>query len=128
MSVQTGTAPKRMENITSRTAARQFDSFIQSINRCDSLLDARRLKNDVVGEIRRTRILLANHENEELINGEKASDVVAYLDRLYNAKRHVESRIALLGGADDDDGVSRQSLLGLDVIAHQIILETIRYP
>lgn len=72
--------------------------------------------------------MLANHENEELINGEKASDVVAYLDRLYNAKRHVESRIALLGGADDDDGVSRQSLFGLDVIAYQVVLETIRYP
>ncbi|KAG8972070.1 Intermediate filament protein [Tulasnella sp. 425] len=123
MSVQTGTAPKRMENITSRTAARQFDSFIQSINRCDSLLDARRLKNDVVGEIRRTRILLANHENEELINGEKASDVVAYLDRLYNAKRHVESRIALLGGADDDDG--RQSVIHDDRDAQGLSLRDV---
>ncbi|KAG8998735.1 Intermediate filament protein, partial [Tulasnella sp. 427] len=122
-SLPTGVAPKRMENITSRTAARQFESFIQSINRCDSLLDARRLKNDVVGEIRRTRILLANHENEELINGEKASDVVAYLDRLYNAKRHVESRIAVLGGADDDDG--RHSILHDDRDAQGLSLRDV---
>jgi len=46
------------ERITIRTNLRQFESFLRSISRCSSLLDARRLKNDVVGEIRRTRILL----------------------------------------------------------------------
>lgn len=46
------------ERITIRTTLRQFESFLRSISRCSSLLDARRLKNDVVGEIRRTRILL----------------------------------------------------------------------
>jgi sorting nexin-25 len=44
--------------ITIRTDVRQFESFLRSINRCSSLLDARRLKNDVMGEIRRTRLLL----------------------------------------------------------------------
>ena|ERR1700728_2762607 len=46
------------ETITIRTDIRQFESFLRSINRCSSLLDARRLKNDIVGEIRRTRMLL----------------------------------------------------------------------
>lgn len=46
------------ETITIRTDARQFESFLRSINRCSSLLDARRLKNDIMGEIRRTRVLL----------------------------------------------------------------------
>ena len=50
--------PARNELITIRTDARQFESFLRSINRFSSLLDARRLKNDVVGEIRRTRMLL----------------------------------------------------------------------
>ena len=31
--------------------ARQFESFLRSIGRCASLLDARRLKNDIVGEV-----------------------------------------------------------------------------
>lgn len=44
--------------ITIRTDPRQFESFLRSINRCSSLLDARRLKNDIMGEIRRTRTLL----------------------------------------------------------------------
>ena len=46
------------ETITIRTDLRQFESFLRSISRTSSLLDARRLKNDVVGEIRRTRQLL----------------------------------------------------------------------
>lgn len=44
--------------ITLRTDPRHFESFLRSIARYDSLLDVRRLKNDVVGEIRRTRALL----------------------------------------------------------------------
>ncbi|KAJ7269426.1 structural protein MDM1 [Mycena haematopus] len=99
-SVSAATGPTT-ETITIRTDARQFESFLRSINRCSSLLDARRLKNDVVGEIRRTRILLANHEKEDWIGGEKTEDVVAFLDRLYTAKRKVEERIVVLGGGDD---------------------------
>ncbi|KAF9454192.1 PhoX domain-containing protein [Macrolepiota fuliginosa MF-IS2] len=94
-------APPTAETITIRTDIRKFESFLRSINRCSSLLDARRLKNDIVGEIRRTRMLLANHEKDDWINGEKTEDVVAFLDRLYTAKRKVEERIVLLGGGDD---------------------------
>jgi hypothetical protein len=43
---------------------------------------------------------IANHEKEEWINGEKTEDVVAFLDRLYTAKRKVEERIVTLGGED----------------------------
>ncbi|KAJ3861781.1 PhoX domain-containing protein [Lentinula novae-zelandiae] len=89
------------ETITIRTNAHQFESFLRSIHRCSSLLDARRLKNDVLGEIRRTRILLANHEKDDWINGERTEDVVAFLDRLYTAKRKVEQRIVELGGGED---------------------------
>lgn len=107
------------ELITIRTDARQFESFLRSINRFSSLLDARRLKNDVAREIRRTRILLgtvflhccilqlsfplqANHDKEDWIDGEKTEDVVAFLDRLYTAKRKVEERITVLGGGGED--------------------------
>lgn len=49
------------DKITIRTDARHFESFLRSISRCSSLLDARRLKNDVMGEIRRTRALLGSY-------------------------------------------------------------------
>ncbi|KAH7910457.1 PhoX domain-containing protein [Hygrophoropsis aurantiaca] len=89
------------ETITIRTDIRQFESFLRSIGRCSSLLDARRLKNDITGEIRRTRLLLANHERDDWINGEKTEDIVAFLDRLYTAKRTAEQRIVVLGGQED---------------------------
>ncbi|KAF5312330.1 hypothetical protein D9619_002599 [Psilocybe cf. subviscida] len=98
------------ERITIRTNARQFESFLRSISHTSSLLDARRLKNDIVGEIRRTRLLLSNHEKEDWIDGEKTEDVVAFLDRLYTAKRKVEDRIIVLGGEDS----SRQSTIHED--------------
>ena len=103
--------------ITIRTDGRQFESFLRSIGRTSSLLDARRLKNDIMSEIRKMRSLLgmsslfdilrvlmpitASHGNEEWINGEKTEDIVAFLDRLYTAKRKVEKRIAALGGEAD---------------------------
>ncbi|TDL28105.1 hypothetical protein BD410DRAFT_782067 [Rickenella mellea] len=93
--------PTSSEAITLRTDARHFESFLRSISHTNSLLDARRLKNDIIGEIRRTRTVLANHENDEWINGQKTEDVVAFLDRLYTAKRKVEKRISILGGQDD---------------------------
>ena len=45
------------ENI-SRTGTRRFESFLKNISRCDSLLDARRLRNDIVAELRRTHELI----------------------------------------------------------------------
>lgn len=51
-------APRGAEAITLRTDQRHFDSFLRSIDHMSSLLDARRLKSDIMGEIRRTRALL----------------------------------------------------------------------
>lgn len=87
-----------MVDITSRTGVHQFEAWLRSISRIDSLLDARRLKNDIANEIRKKRILLANHDKEDWIMGDKTEDLVAYLQRLYTAKNKVEERIAVLSG------------------------------
>ncbi|KZT58373.1 hypothetical protein CALCODRAFT_495105 [Calocera cornea HHB12733] len=89
----------RMEDISPRTSTKQFESFIRSVARCDSLLDARRLKNDISSEIRKTRVLLASSQSkEDLLAGYKPELIVKYLDRLYTANRAVEKRIAVLSG------------------------------
>lgn len=46
-------------------------------------------------------VLLANHEKDDWIDGERTEDVVAFLDRLYTAKRTVDQRIVVLGGGED---------------------------
>lgn len=91
-----------MVDITSRTAVHQFEAWLRSISRIDSLLDVRRLKNDIANEIRKKRILLANHEKEDWIAGDKTEDLVAYLQRLYTAKNKAEERIAVLSGGGGD--------------------------
>jgi len=47
-------------------------------------------------------VLLVNHEKEDWIAGDKAEDLVAYLQRLYTAKNKVEERIAVLSGGGAD--------------------------
>jgi len=91
-----------MVDITSRTGTHQFEAWLRSISRIDSLLDTRRLKNDIANEIRKKRILLANHDKEDWITGDKTEDLVAYLQRLYTAKNRVEERIAVLSGGGAD--------------------------
>ncbi|CAE6417308.1 unnamed protein product [Rhizoctonia solani] len=93
----------KSENINWQTDAKRFELFVQSIRRCESLLDARRLKNDIMNEIRRTRDLLAQHASDDWINGVKTETIVSYLDRLYNAKNEAEKRIERLSGAKVHD-------------------------
>ncbi|KZT43860.1 hypothetical protein SISSUDRAFT_1013638 [Sistotremastrum suecicum HHB10207 ss-3] len=97
---RTNHGASRSESITSKTDPKNFESFLRSIRRMVSLLDARRLRNDILQEIRRIRSLLANHENDEQIKGERTEEVVAFLDRLYTAKKEIENRISILGGVD----------------------------
>lgn len=54
----------------------------------------------------------ANHDKEDWINGEKTEHVVAFLDRLYTAKRKVEERIVILGGDDDHSAVWSAIIFG----------------
>ena len=78
--------------------------------------------------------MIANHENEDWINGEKTEDVVAFLDRLYTAKRRVEQRIVVLGGEDDSTGLDpvqmqkSSSERGLDTSPRLTLRDVLRNP
>ncbi|KAH9064088.1 PhoX domain-containing protein [Lactarius vividus] len=109
------------ETITLRTDQRQFDVFLRSIDHMSSLLDARRLKNDIMGEIRRTRALLAAHQKDDWINGERTEDVVAFLDRLYTAKRKAEQRIITLGGNDESKRLTTDTALASHLTLRDIL-------
>jgi sorting nexin-25 len=58
------------------------------------------------------RACIAQHASDDWINGEKTEDVVAYLDRLYNAKNKAEKRIDVLSGSKM---VEPRSLSGLSL-------------
>ncbi|KAF8330752.1 PXA domain-containing protein [Cantharellus anzutake] len=83
-------------------AIRQQKLVSRGIERCDSLLDARRIKNDVDAEIRKVQTLLgmlpSHDESTKNIPTERPA---AYLQRLCTAKAKVEHRITVLGGANE---------------------------
>lgn len=56
-----------------------------------------------------TALLEAAHQKDDWINGVRTEDVVAFLDRLYTAKRKAEQRITTLGGYDESVGVITKS-------------------
>lgn len=49
---------RKTEEISASTDPKQFEAFVRGIGRCSSLLDARRLRSDVAGQIRKTRALV----------------------------------------------------------------------
>lgn len=46
---------RRTEEISVRTPTKQFESWVRGIGRCSNLADARRLRSDVSGQIRKVR-------------------------------------------------------------------------
>lgn len=68
---------------------------------------------------------VANHEKDDWINGEKTEDIVAFLDRLYTAKRKVEKRIVLLGG--ESDPVSSRSSFTISYCLNMLCIPATTY-
>lgn len=108
---------RRAEEISASTNIKQFEAFVRGIGRCSSLLDARRLRSDVAGQIRKTRALVGECEmgvervgadetlaegrrKDEIVDGHKVSHLIDYIERLYVAKRRADKRIEELGGQD----------------------------
>ncbi|BGP30845.1 tRNA (guanine-N(7)-)-methyltransferase (tRNA(m7G46)-methyltransferase) [Rhodotorula toruloides] len=101
---------RRTEVVTVRTGSRQFDAWLKSIGRCASLQEARRLKSDVSGQIRRAKILTDGKELDDVVDGVKVADWIDFIERLYTAKRKIDKRIDKLGG---NQGLARApSILG----------------
>lgn len=89
----------RTEEVSIRTSARQFEAFLRGIDKCDNLLDAKRLRSDVAGQIRKAKAAVGTRAPDELVGGVKVSAVNEHVGRLYGAKARVDERIAALGGA-----------------------------
>ncbi|EGN99404.1 hypothetical protein SERLA73DRAFT_123158 [Serpula lacrymans var. lacrymans S7.3] len=75
----------------------QVEKIANNIDNCLSLPDAQRLKDDIVEEISKTRLLLVSPNKKELDHGKNTEDIIFFLDRLHAARRKVEKRISVLG-------------------------------
>ncbi|GAA5852722.1 hypothetical protein JCM8547_002603 [Rhodosporidiobolus lusitaniae] len=96
------------EAVTVRTSARQFDSWLKGISSIQDLGDAKRLRSDVAGQIRRAKGLTDGKNLDDDIDGVKVAEWIDFIERLYSAIRKVDRRIAKLGGVV---GSSRASVV-----------------
>ncbi|KAI9497423.1 PXA domain-containing protein [Zychaea mexicana] len=88
---------------------RTFQDFLRMIEEEKNLLELKRVRNDIVTQVRKKRALIHDRDPEEVIDGEKVEDVMVYLNRLSVAKKRVDKRIAVLTGDNYDGRKSSKS-------------------
>ncbi|KAG0165252.1 Intermediate filament protein [Apophysomyces sp. BC1034] len=91
---------------------RTFQEFLKMIEEEKNLLDLKRVRNDIVTQIRKKKVLILDRDPEEVMDGEKVEDVIVYINRLSVAKKRVDKRIAFLSGESSDVRISASQLFG----------------
>ncbi|KAI7908175.1 PXA domain-containing protein [Cokeromyces recurvatus] len=90
---------KRQHSMLNR---RSFQDFLQMIQEEKNLLDLKRVRNDIMTQIRKKKAQIVDRDPEEIVDGEKVEDILLYINRLSIAKKRVDKRIkALLGDQFD---------------------------
>jgi sorting nexin-25 len=117
------------ESISIRSTAKDFERFFRSIQRCNTLFDVRRLKNDVETQIRKAEAELVGGFEPELLDKAQQSEsatnlnplpsgsqneLAKFLERLSAARDILDHRLAELGGLSGPVTNSRSS----DSIGH----------
>ncbi|KNE60126.1 hypothetical protein AMAG_05549 [Allomyces macrogynus ATCC 38327] len=74
------------------------DEFLRNIKACKSLIEAKKLRNQIVMDIRRRRLDILDRVPGETVHGMLVEDVMTFINQLLSAKMHVEKRIEELGG------------------------------
>lgn len=112
------------ESISIRSTAKDFERFFRSIQRCNTLFDVRRLKNDVETQIRKAEaelvggfepeLLGKTHQSESAVNhnlppSSSQSELTRFLERLSAARDILDHRLAELGGLSGPVTTSRPS-------------------
>ncbi|KAF7729207.1 Intermediate filament protein [Apophysomyces ossiformis] len=95
-----------------RMGRRTFQEFLKMIEEEKNLLDLKRVRNDIVTQIRKKKVLILDRDPEEVIDGEKVEDVIVYINRLSVAKKRVDKRIAFLSGESSDVRITASQLFG----------------
>ncbi|CAO3626374.1 unnamed protein product [Mucor fragilis] len=81
---------------------RTFQDFLKIIQEEKNLLDLKRVRNDIVTQIRKKKAHIVDRDPEEVVDGEKVQDIIVYVNRLGVAKKRVDKRIATLSGEQFD--------------------------
>ncbi|KAI9483361.1 MAG: PXA domain-containing protein [Benjaminiella poitrasii] len=93
---------KKKEKRYSMLGRRSFQDFLQTIQEEKNLLDLKRVRNDIMTQIRKKKAQITDRDPEEIVDGEKVEDILLYVSRLSIAKKRVDKRIATLSGEQFD--------------------------
>ncbi|GAA5809018.1 hypothetical protein MFLAVUS_002420 [Mucor flavus] len=89
-----------------------YQDFLKVIGEEKNLLDLKRVRNDLVTQVRKKKAQIADRDPEEVMDGEKVEDIIVYINRLSTAKKRVDKRISNLSGEQFDFRKSTSQLFG----------------
>ncbi|ORY96947.1 PXA domain-domain-containing protein [Syncephalastrum racemosum] len=89
---------KKPAGLSIKVSRRTFQEFLRMIEEEKSLLELKRVRNDIVTQLRKKRVQIQDREPEEIVDGEKVEDTIVYINRLSVAKKRADKRIAFLTG------------------------------
>ncbi|KAJ2775683.1 tRNA (guanine-N(7)-)-methyltransferase (tRNA(m7G46)-methyltransferase) [Coemansia nantahalensis] len=75
---------------------RTYEQFMATIDQCQDLRELETITDDIVAQIRKRRILIMGQNRDDIVHGQRVSDVLVYINRLYVAKKKAERRAELL--------------------------------
>ncbi|KAI7886398.1 PXA domain-containing protein [Mucor mucedo] len=104
-----------------------YQDFLKGIGEEKNLLDLKRVRNDIVTQIRKKKAQIADRDPEEVMDGEKVEDIIVYINRLSTAKKRVDKRISTLSGEQFDFRKSTSQLFGVGSRKQSTIPSSIGY-
>ncbi|KAJ2399070.1 tRNA (guanine-N(7)-)-methyltransferase (tRNA(m7G46)-methyltransferase), partial [Coemansia sp. RSA 2559] len=81
---------------SSASAVVTYEQFMASIDECTDGAQVARIRDDIVAQIRKRRILIMGHGKNDVVHGQRVRDILVYINRLYVAKKKAERRLDLL--------------------------------
>ncbi|KAJ2909270.1 tRNA (guanine-N(7)-)-methyltransferase (tRNA(m7G46)-methyltransferase), partial [Coemansia aciculifera] len=78
---------------------RTYEQFMTTIDECSDARELARIRDDIVAQIRKRRILIMGQSKDNIVHGQRVGDVIVYVNRLYVAKKKAERRIEQLSEA-----------------------------
>ncbi|KAJ2800360.1 tRNA (guanine-N(7)-)-methyltransferase (tRNA(m7G46)-methyltransferase), partial [Coemansia guatemalensis] len=81
---------------TGGEVVRTYEQFMTTIDRCTGVEELERIREDVVAQIRKRRILIMGQNKDNIVHGQRVGDVIVYINRLYVAKKKADRRLELL--------------------------------
>ncbi|KAJ2078874.1 tRNA (guanine-N(7)-)-methyltransferase (tRNA(m7G46)-methyltransferase) [Coemansia sp. RSA 988] len=81
---------------TGGEVVRTYEQFMTTIDRCTGIEELERIREDIVAQIRKRRILIMGQNKDDIVHGQRVGDVIVYINRLYVAKKKADRRLELL--------------------------------